>query len=82
MRDIADGMLDLMVADRLSRAGIIGFIPHVLRGTTSDASGVTMVRTRRLVVETDEPLVVPCRWRNHRQSGEAARGGSAAGAVS
>lgn len=56
--DIADGMLDLMVADRLSRAGIIGFIPHVLRGTHVGRKGVTMVRTRRLVVETDEPLVV------------------------
>ena len=56
--DIADGMLDLMVADRLSRAGIIGFIPHVLRGTHVGRQGVTMARTRRLVVETDEPLVV------------------------
>ena len=56
--DIADGMLDLMVADRLSRAGIIGFIPHVLRGTHVGRKGVTMVRTRRIVVETDEPLVV------------------------
>jgi diacylglycerol kinase (ATP) len=56
--DIADGMLDLMVADGLSRAGIIGFIPHVLRGTHVGRKGVTMVRTRRLVVETDEPLAV------------------------
>jgi len=56
--DIADGMLDLMVADRLSRAGIIGFIPHVLRGSHVGRKGVTMVRTRRLLVETDEPLVV------------------------
>ena len=56
--DIADGMLDLMVAHRLSRAGIIGFIPHVLRGSHVGRRGVTMVRTRRLVVETDEPLAV------------------------
>ena len=56
--DIADGMLDLMVANGLSRAGIIGFIPHVLRGTHVGRKGVTMVRTRRLVVETDEPLAV------------------------
>ena len=56
--DIADGMLDLMVADRLSRAGILGFIPHVLRGTHVGRNGVTMMRTRQLVVETDEPLVV------------------------
>lgn len=51
-------MLDLMVAERLSRAGIIGFIPHVLRGTHVGRLGVTMLRTRRVVVETDQPLVV------------------------
>ncbi len=56
--DIADGMLDLMVADRLTRAGILGFIPHVLRGTHVGRSGVTMVRTRRVTVETEEPLAV------------------------
>lgn len=56
--DIADGMLDLMVAEQLSRIGIVGFIPHVLRGTHVGRRGVTMVRTRRIVVETDEPLVV------------------------
>ena len=56
--DIADGMLDLMVADRLSRSGIVGFVPHVLRGTHTGRKGVTMTRTRRCVVETDEPLAV------------------------
>ena len=56
--DIADGMLDLMVADRLSRLGIIGFIPHVLRGTHVGRKGVSLVKTRRCVVEADEPLVV------------------------
>ena len=56
--DISDGLLDLMVADRLSRVGIIGFIPHVLRGTHVGRKGVTTGRTRRLVVEVDEPLVV------------------------
>ena len=56
--DIADGMLDLMVAGGLSRAGIIGFIPHVLRGTHIGREGVTTVRTTRIAVETDEPLAV------------------------
>jgi YegS/Rv2252/BmrU family lipid kinase len=56
--DIADGLLDLMVVDRLSRAGIIGFIPHVLRGTHVGRAGVTMIRTKRVTVETDEPIVV------------------------
>ena len=56
--DIADGMLDLMVARGLSRAGIIRFIPHVLRGSHVGRKGVTTARTKRLVVETDEPLAV------------------------
>lgn len=56
--DIADGMLELMIADRLSRAGIIGFIPHVLRGTHVGRSGITLLRTRHLTVETEEPLPV------------------------
>jgi YegS/Rv2252/BmrU family lipid kinase len=56
--DVADGLLDLMVADQLSRAGILGFIPHVLRGTHVGRSGVTFVRTRRVVLETEQPLAV------------------------
>jgi YegS/Rv2252/BmrU family lipid kinase len=56
--DISDGLLDVMVAERLSRAGIIGFIPHVLRGTHVGRAGVSMVRTKRVTVETDEPIVV------------------------
>lgn len=56
--DIADGLLELMIADRLSRIGILGFIPHVLRGTHLGRRGVTLVRTRRVTVETDEPLPV------------------------
>ena len=56
--DISDGRLDLMVANRLSRAGIIGFVPHVLRGTHVGRKGVTMARTLRCLVETREPLAV------------------------
>ena len=56
--DVADGLLELMVADRLSRAGILGFIPHVLRGTHVGRRGVTMVRTRRVRVECEHALAV------------------------
>jgi diacylglycerol kinase (ATP) len=56
--DIADGLLELMIADRLSRAGILGLIPHVLRGTHVGRPGVTLVRTRRVSVEAAEPLAV------------------------
>jgi YegS/Rv2252/BmrU family lipid kinase len=56
--DIADGMLDLMVADRLSRAGILGFIPHAIRGTHVGRRGITFLRARRVRVEAEQPLVV------------------------
>jgi len=56
--DIADGLLDLVVADSLSRIGILGLVPHVMRGTHVGRAGVTVLRTKRVVVETDEPLVV------------------------
>jgi len=46
------------VAERLSRAGIVGFIPHVLRGTHVGRRGVTTIRTKRVTVETDESIVV------------------------
>lgn len=56
--DIADGLLDLMVADRLSRAGILGFIPHVLRGTHLGRRGVALVRTKRVVARFAQPLAI------------------------
>jgi YegS/Rv2252/BmrU family lipid kinase len=56
--DIADGLLDLVVADALSRIGILGLVPHVLRGTHVGRRGVTLLRTRRLTMQTDAPLVV------------------------
>ena len=56
--DIADGLLDLVVADALSRFGILGLVPHVLRGTHVGRRGVTVLRTRRLTLVSEEPLVV------------------------
>lgn len=56
--DVADGLLELMVADQLSRAGILRFIPHALRGTHVGRSGVTFLRTRCVTVVTEQPLPV------------------------
>jgi YegS/Rv2252/BmrU family lipid kinase len=56
--DIADGLFELVVADAMSRSEILGFVPHVMRGTHVGRSGVTVLRTRRVVVDTDEPLAV------------------------
>lgn len=56
--DISDGLLELVVADALTRIGILHLVPHVMRGTHVGRAGVTVLRTKRVVVETDEPLVV------------------------
>ena len=56
--DITDGLLELMFADALTRIGILGLLPHVLRGTHVGRPGVTLLRTRRVLVESEEPLVV------------------------
>lgn len=56
--DIADGLLELMIADALSRTGILGLIPHVLRGTHVGRTGVTLVRSRRIRIQTAQPLAV------------------------
>lgn len=56
--DVADGMLELVIADALSRTGILGLVPHAMRGSHVGREGVNVLRARRVVVETDEPLVV------------------------
>jgi diacylglycerol kinase (ATP) len=56
--DIADGLLELVVADAMPRGAILRFVPQVMRGTHVGRSGVTVLRTRRVLVETDEPLAV------------------------
>ena len=56
--DVADGLLELMIAGPLTRLGIAGFIPHVLRGSHVGRPGIAMLRTRRALIETDESLVV------------------------
>ena len=55
--DIGDGLLDVVVADALPRLGILGFVPHVLRGTHLGRPGVRHLRTRRLLLESEAPLV-------------------------
>ena len=56
--DITDGLLELVVADAMSRGAILRFVPQVMRGTHVGRDGVTVLRTRRVVVETDEPLAL------------------------
>ncbi len=56
--DVADGMFELVIAGALSRRGILGLVPHVMRGSHVGRNGVSVLRSCSVLVETDEPLVV------------------------
>jgi diacylglycerol kinase (ATP) len=53
-----DGLLELVVADALSRWRVLGLVPKVLKGAHLDHPAVTHHRVRRVAVRSDEPLVV------------------------
>ncbi len=53
-----DGLFDLMVADAVGRWTILGLIPKIMRGTHVHESVIRMYRARRVLVESEAPLVV------------------------
>ncbi|MBV9773705.1 MAG: diacylglycerol kinase family lipid kinase [Gemmatimonadetes bacterium] len=55
---IDDGELDVCVADALTTAGILGFLPRVMRGTHVGRPGVHMHRARSIRVSSADPLPV------------------------
>jgi YegS/Rv2252/BmrU family lipid kinase len=52
-----DGMLDLCLADNIPRLQILGMIPHFIRGTHVDKPPVTMIRSKRFVVTSQDSLI-------------------------
>ena len=55
---IDDGVLDVCVCDALGRAGILGFLPRVMRGTHVGAACVAMHRVHRIRISSPDPLPV------------------------
>lgn len=53
-----DGLLELVVAEGLSRSRVLGLLPRVLKGTHLDHPAVTAVRSRRVRITSDDPVVV------------------------
>jgi YegS/Rv2252/BmrU family lipid kinase len=53
-----DGMLDVMVADRISRPDILRLLPKMKRGTHVDDALIRMSRVRRIVLESDDPFFI------------------------
>jgi diacylglycerol kinase (ATP) len=48
-----DGLLDVCVADRLGRLGILYFLPHAMKGTHKGKKSVTMLRGRHVLIESE-----------------------------
>jgi YegS/Rv2252/BmrU family lipid kinase len=53
-----DGLLDLLLVDAVSRVEILQLVPKILRGSHAGHPRLKMVRARRVVIESDEPLLV------------------------
>lgn len=53
-----DGLLDVMVAQQVTRRTILRLLPRLQRGTHINDAVVKMSRARRVVLESDEPFFV------------------------
>ncbi len=55
---ISDGVLDLVIADHVTRRKAMRLIPRVIRGEHLDDPAVRYVQTRRVRISSEEPLPV------------------------
>jgi YegS/Rv2252/BmrU family lipid kinase len=55
---VDDGLLDLMVSKKVGRFTILRLIPKLMRGTHINEPVVRMYRAKRVVIESQEPIVV------------------------
>jgi YegS/Rv2252/BmrU family lipid kinase len=55
---VDDGFFDLMIAQAVSRLTILRMIPKLMNGTHVSEPIVRMARAQRVVIESDQPLVV------------------------
>jgi diacylglycerol kinase (ATP) len=53
-----DGLLDVLLADVVSRVQILRLMPKLMRGAHAGEPALRMFRVRRIVIESDAPLVV------------------------
>ena len=53
-----DGVFDLMVSQKVGRFTILRMIPKLMRGTHVNEPVVRMYRAQRVVIESQEPIVV------------------------
>lgn len=53
-----DGLLELVVAEGLSRTRVLGLLPRVLKGTHLDHPAVIALRSRHVHIDASTPVVV------------------------
>lgn len=53
-----DGELDLLIAGGVGRLGILGLVPRIMRGTHAGDPRLKLARARRVLIESDAPLLV------------------------
>lgn len=58
--EVDDGLLDIMIADGLGRAGILSLLPKVMKGTHVGDPRVKFFRSPRVIIESPDPLPVEC----------------------
>jgi YegS/Rv2252/BmrU family lipid kinase len=51
-----DGLLDVCIADKLGRLGILQLLPHAMRGTHQGKEAVTMLQARHVLIEGERGL--------------------------
>jgi len=53
-----DGLLDVIIADGLGRAGILSLLPKVMQGKHLSDPRIKFLQTPRLTIESPDPLIV------------------------
>jgi diacylglycerol kinase (ATP) len=56
--ELDDGLLDLCIASEVGRLGMLGLIPHFMKGSHVGREPITMARARRVTVSSPDDLVV------------------------
>lgn len=58
MAEIQDGEFDVIIAQPLSRAGILQIIPQLMKGTHLHHPAISFKKARRVVMESPQPMTV------------------------
>jgi len=52
-----DGLFDLCIADISGRLAMLGIIPHFMKGTHVTRKGITMARTKKAIITSEDNLI-------------------------